>query len=85
MPTTKTHPSTKTECDYLYDWIKKTVTYATISPKMVNPTDIAGNAGQEDEEEEEEEEEEDEEEEEEEEEENWLFGDQQSWCQPLDM
>ena len=26
-------PSTKTECDYLNGWIKKTVTYAKISPK----------------------------------------------------
>ena len=36
-------PSTKTECDYLNGWIKKTVTYAKISPKMVNPRDLAGN------------------------------------------
>ena len=37
-------PSTKTECDYLNDWIKKKkpVTYAKISPKVVNPRDIAG-------------------------------------------
>ena len=58
-------PSTKTECDYLYGWIKKKnknkkqktnktktkkkpVTYAKIiSPKMVNPKDIAGNAEEE--------------------------------------
>ena len=33
--------STKAECDYLYGWIIKTVTYAQISPKMVNPRDIA--------------------------------------------
>ena len=35
-------PSTKTECDYLNGWIKKTVTYAKISPRVVNPRDIAG-------------------------------------------
>ena len=29
-------PFMKTECDYLYGWIKK-VTYTKISPKMVNP------------------------------------------------
>ena len=40
---TQKAPSMKMECDYLYDWIKKTVTYAKISPKMVNPRDIAGN------------------------------------------
>ena len=36
--------STKTEFDCLYGWIlkKKTVTYAKISPKMVNPRDLAG-------------------------------------------
>ena len=33
----------KTECDYLNGWIKKkVVTYAEISPKMVNPKDTAG-------------------------------------------
>ena len=49
MPATKKHtqhaPSTKTECDYLNGWIKKrshTVTYAKISPRVVNPRDIAG-------------------------------------------
>ena len=47
----------KTECDYHYGWIKKTVTYAKIWPKMVNPRDIAGNAEKEEEVEEEEEEE----------------------------
>ena len=32
-------------CDYLYGWIKKKpVTCAQISPKMVSPRDIAGNA-----------------------------------------
>ena len=41
--------------------VLKTVTYAQISPKMVNPRDIAGNAEQEKEEEEDEEEEEEEE------------------------
>ena len=34
--------STKTECDYLNGWIEKPATYAKISPKMVNPRDIAG-------------------------------------------
>ena len=51
-------PSTKTEFDYLYGWVKKqtnnnnnnnnkTVTYAKILPRMVNPRDIAGNAEEE--------------------------------------
>ena len=35
-------PSTKTECDYLYGWIEKQSHYAKISPKMVNPRDLAG-------------------------------------------
>ena len=36
-------PSTKMECDCLSGWIKKnSVTYAKISPKMVNPRDVAG-------------------------------------------
>ena len=35
--------STKIECDYLYGWIKKMVTYAKISPILVKPTDTAGN------------------------------------------
>ena len=39
---TQRAPSTKTECDYLNGWIKKTVTYTKISPKMVNPRDLAG-------------------------------------------
>ena len=34
--------STKTECNYLNDWIKKRVTYAKIYPKIVNSRDIAG-------------------------------------------
>ena len=34
--------STKIECDYLNGLIKKTVKYAKISPRMVNPRDIAG-------------------------------------------
>ena len=34
--------STKTECGYLNCWIEKTVTYAKISPEMVNPRYIAG-------------------------------------------
>ena len=37
----------KTECDYLYGWIRKMVTYAKISSRMVNPRDIAGNAEEE--------------------------------------
>ena len=35
---------TKTECDYLYGWITKR---PKISPKMVNPKDITGNAEEE--------------------------------------
>ena len=35
------HYSTKTECDYLYGWNRK-LAYAKISPKRVNPRDIAG-------------------------------------------
>ena len=31
------------ECDHLCGWIKK-VTYAKISPRMVNPGDVAGSA-----------------------------------------
>ena len=59
MPETKTHPyapSTKTECDYLNGWIKKkkTIMYAKISPKMVHPRGIAGNAEEKEKEEEEE-------------------------------
>ena len=34
--------STKTECDYLYSWIKKRSHTKKISQKMVNPRDIAG-------------------------------------------
>ena len=33
-------PSTKTKCDYLCGWIKRTGTCAKISPGMVNPRDI---------------------------------------------
>ena len=47
MSATKTYqqaPSTKTECDYPYGWIKKTVTCTKISPKMVKPRDLAGSA-----------------------------------------
>ena len=40
-------PFMKTECDDRYDWIKKQVAYVEISPKMVNPRDIAGNAEEE--------------------------------------
>ena len=40
----------KTECDYLNGWMKgeKKNLYAKISPKMVNPKDIARNAKEED-------------------------------------
>ena len=39
---TKHALSTKMECDYLYGWIKKrSHTHAKISPKMVNPRDLA--------------------------------------------
>ena len=34
----------KTDCDFLYDWIKKNGHIRKILPKMVNPRDIAGNA-----------------------------------------
>ena len=34
----------KMDCDYLNGWIEKKITYANISPKLVNPRDIAGNA-----------------------------------------
>ena len=37
------------ECDNLYGWIKKTVAYAKISPKMVSPRDIDGNTEEEEE------------------------------------
>ena len=48
-------PSTKTERDYVNGWIKeKKATYAKISPKMVNPRDLAGNTKEEEEDEEEE-------------------------------
>ena len=43
-------PSTKTECDYFNGWIKKwSNTPQKISPKMVNPSDRAGNAEEEEE------------------------------------
>ena len=32
------------ECEYLYGWIKKKVTYPQILPKVVKPRDKAGNA-----------------------------------------
>ena len=41
--------ATKTECDYL-GLDSKTVTYAKISPKMVNSREIAGSAEEEEEE-----------------------------------
>ena len=34
--------STKTECDYLNGWIKKMITNAKNSPKMVNTRDLVG-------------------------------------------
>ena len=34
--------STKTECDYLYGWIKKRSHTQKSHPKVVNPRDIAG-------------------------------------------
>ena len=40
----------KTEYDYLYSWMKKTVTYAKISPKVTNPRIIAGSTEDEEEE-----------------------------------
>ena len=40
---TQKAPSTKTDCGNLYSWIKKTVAYGKISPKMVNHRIIAGN------------------------------------------
>ena len=46
-------PSTKMECKYLCGWVikkkKKKVAYAKISPKMVNPRGLAGNAEEEEE------------------------------------
>ena len=45
-------PSMKMECDYLNDWnkkIKRKVTYAKISPKMMKPKDIAGEQEEEEE------------------------------------
>ena len=41
--------STKTECDYLYGWIKNesSHTQKKISPKMMKPRDVAGNAEEE--------------------------------------
>ena len=57
-------PSTKTECDYLFGWIKNGHK-CKILPKMVNPRDVAGNAEEEEKGEEDEEEEEKGEEEEE--------------------
>ena len=44
---TQHEPSTKTECEYLYGWINKTVTCAKLSQKKVNPRDIAGNTEEE--------------------------------------
>ena len=52
MPATKTpsmHHPPRTEYDYLNGWTIKLVTYAKISPKMVNSTDIAGNTEEEEE------------------------------------
>ena len=40
----------KTECDYLYSWIEKKRPYVQkYHPKMVNPSDLAGNAEEEEE------------------------------------
>ena len=38
----------KSKCESPYGWFKKRVTYANISPKMVNLTNIAGNTEEED-------------------------------------
>ena len=46
-PHTQHAPYTKMEYDYLNGWIKKMATYTQISPKMVNPRDIGGNADEE--------------------------------------
>ena len=48
--TSSNQGSRKTECGYLNGWIKQTVTYAKISPKMVNPRLTAENAKEEKEE-----------------------------------
>ena len=53
MPATKTHPACNIHEERMWlplwlDFFKKTVTYAKISPKVVNPGDIAGNAEEED-------------------------------------
>ena len=61
---TQNAPSAKTESDYLNGWIKKTVTYAKISSKMLNPRDIGRNAEEEEQEQEEQEEQKEQEEEE---------------------
>ena len=54
MPSNRNTPSMhhpwRQNSDYLDGWIKKLITYAKISPKMVNPRDLAGNAGEEEEE-----------------------------------
>ena len=47
MPILTQCASTKTEYDHLNGWIKKMVTDAKISPKMVKRRDIAGNAEEE--------------------------------------
>ena len=42
--------STKTECDYLYGWLKNRPHAQKSHQKVVNPRDIAGNAEEEEEE-----------------------------------
>ena len=44
-------PSMKTECDYLYGWIKNWSHTQKSHPNMVNPRDLAGKAEEEEEEE----------------------------------
>ena len=45
--TPSTHYSHRRNVEYLYGWIKKKLSHAKISPKVVNPRDIAGNAEEE--------------------------------------
>ena len=40
------HPRRR-KCDHLHGWIKNGHTHAKISPKMVNPRDVAGNTEEE--------------------------------------
>ena len=66
-------PSTKTECDYLYGWIKKRSHAQKSHKKKMKPRVIAGNAEEDEEEKSEEDEDEEEKNEEEEEEEVCLL------------